>query len=66
MSKTHYTIGQEWLETRARESLATTVFEPDETPVFTGLYDAAGNKLFRETEREKIGFNLTPTQGESA
>lgn len=35
-----------------------TVIEADKGPVFTGLYDAAGNPLFSYPETHPIGFDL--------
>lgn len=31
-----------------------TVFEPDDAPAFTGLYDASGNRLYRASDRRPI------------
>lgn len=36
------------------------VFEEETMPVYTGLLDAHGAKLFRQPERQPIGFDLTP------
>ena len=37
---------------------ADTVFEDDDGPTFTGLYDSAGQKLYRESVKGPIGFDL--------
>jgi hypothetical protein len=33
-----------------------TVYEPDDTPRYTGLLDAQGNDLYAVEERNPIGF----------
>lgn len=38
------------------EKVTTTVFETDDDPVFTGLYDADGTKIFRVRQRAPLGF----------
>lgn len=35
---------------------ATTVYEPDDAPVDTGIVDASGTKLYRVRDRTKMGF----------
>lgn len=37
---------------------ATTVFEPEPEPIWIGIYDAAGEKVYAIEEREPIGFRL--------
>jgi len=60
MAERQYMAMSEWWETRARDSLATQIYEADRSPVFTGLYDAAGNKLFRHDAPNPIGFIISP------
>jgi len=37
---------------------ADEVFEDDDDPIFSGLYDASGQKLYRESVKQKIGFHM--------
>ncbi len=37
---------------------ADEVYEDDDGPTFTGLYDATGQRLYRETQKHPIGFDL--------
>lgn len=39
---------------------ALTVYENDTESVDTGLLDANGVKIFRQPQRQRIGFDLTP------
>jgi hypothetical protein len=40
-----------------------TVYEHETENVDTGLLDANGVKIFRQPERQRIGFDLTPRGG---
>lgn len=44
-----------YIEEKASEHLAKIVFE-DVDPVFSGLYNIKGEKLFRVKEKQRIGF----------
>lgn len=46
---THY-------EADPKDSLATTVYEPDDSPIPTGILDADGNEIYRQVVRNPIGF----------
>jgi hypothetical protein len=37
-------------------STADTIIEDDKEPVFTGLYDAIGQELYREPVTVRMGF----------
>lgn len=37
---------------------ADHIFESDDSPVRTGLFDASGNPIYRVSERRPIGFAL--------
>jgi hypothetical protein len=45
-----------WYETGGPDHI--TVHEPEDGPVFTGLYDAHGNELCRMTDRLPMGFRV--------
>lgn len=38
-------------------STADEVLEDDNDPVFSGLYDSMGRKLYHETVKRRIGFH---------
>ena len=45
----------DWLDAEPFKP-SLTVYEPDTTPRFTGLYDKDGTRLFAVAERAPIGF----------
>jgi hypothetical protein len=42
------------------QPVADTVYAADNEPVFTGLLNAAGAKLYRMPEPKPVGFDLRP------
>jgi hypothetical protein len=46
----------EYWEDQPPIAAATTVYEPSEEPIDTGLFDATGTKLYRVRDRVKMGF----------
>ena len=52
-----------YYEADPRDSLATTVYEPDDSPIPTGILDADGHEIYREVVRNPIGF-IWPKDGD--
>lgn len=50
-------LAGEWWEHR-EHTAANTVYEREREPRWSGLYDAAGVKLFAVNEMEPIGFRM--------
>lgn len=45
-----------WYEEKAIEHLAHVVYEEEDKPVFSGLYNHNGEKLYKIKPKKKIGF----------
>ena len=43
----------------AENYLSRTVYEPDQTPYETGIFDAAGNMMYAQVIFDQIGFVRT-------
>jgi hypothetical protein len=46
----------DWYDTGGPDSI--TIHEPEDSPQWTGLYDAHGNELYRVRDRLPMGFRL--------
>lgn len=55
--KRYVVRASEWWEHQEHRA-GLTVHESDREPRWSGLYDAAGNKLFAVDEMEPIGFRM--------
>lgn len=60
MKTSYVPIARDYDGWNTDERTTVTVFEPDDKPVASGLYDANGVMLYRVTKREPIGFVVKP------